>query len=138
MTNETKTLWAVTFNGDDIEPMPDRETAFKCAHSLNNATLIIASKGCAPKGWALPCLWDGSAEEHAESIAKFDPINWLPENAIQAAAAPDMYEAINKFLPKNIECDNPNIKNNEIVPLNIPYGELRALYCALKKARGEA
>jgi len=52
-------------------------------------------------------------------------------------AAPEMYEAIADFMPKNIEVNNSNIPDDLVVPLNVTMGELRRLHAALSKARGE-
>lgn len=58
-------------------------------------------------------------------------------NAQLCSAAPDMYGAIQEFLPKNIELDNVNVPNEIIISLDVSMGELRKLNAALKKARGK-
>lgn len=58
-------------------------------------------------------------------------------NAHLIAAAPDMYAAIECFMPKGIAIGNGNVPDDLCVPMDVTMGELRAFEAALAKARGE-
>jgi hypothetical protein len=60
-------------------------------------------------------------------------------NARLISAAPELLEALLAILgPLNVCSDNKHVRDEEVLPLDITMGELRAARAAIAKARGEA
>ena len=60
-------------------------------------------------------------------------------NARLIAAAPDLLEALEVILgPLNVCSDNPNVRDDTCLPIDLTMGELRQARAAIAKARGAA
>lgn len=58
-------------------------------------------------------------------------------NAHMIAAAPELLEALVEILgPLNVCCDNPNVRDDQCLPVDMTMGELRKARAAIAKARG--
>lgn len=72
--------------------------------------------------------------------------NWIADlgdgedsfaNARLISAAPDMLEALEAVLgPLAVSPDNPNVKADTLIPVDITMGELRQAWAAIAKAEG--
>jgi hypothetical protein len=59
-------------------------------------------------------------------------------NARLIAAAPELLEALVEILgPLNVCSDNPNVRHDASLPIDMTMGELRKARAAIAKARGE-
>lgn len=59
-----------------------------------------------------------------------------PEDAALAAAAPELLAACLEAIPANLCLDNPNIPDDQVIPLDFTMGELRRIAAAVAKATG--
>jgi|GEM_PF-5900061 len=69
----------------------------------------------------------------AERLRDSDPCFAL-DASMEAADTLDACErALRAFLPRNVAINNPNVADDEEVPLSVAIGELRAVAAALAK-----
>jgi hypothetical protein len=84
----------------------------------NEVWLVLAADGYVNEGDALVC-----------------EVNTLDgADARLIAAAPTMIEALRLCIPANVCLTNPNIRDDMIVPLDVPMGDLRKIAAAIAKA----
>lgn len=66
------------------------------------------------------------------------PLSQRAADAALIAAAPDLLAACERMIPANVCLTNRNVRDDAIVALDVPIGELRAIAGLIAKARGEA
>lgn len=89
-----------------------------------------------------PAPYDGPIPK-AHGPAVVATPNWrLAEyeaNARLIAAAPDLLEALREILgPLNVCSDNRNVRDDQVLPVDMTMGELRKARAAIARATGEA
>lgn len=75
-----------------------------------------------PDGYGIGCVWDCNGNPENEA------------NARLIAAAPDLYEALKRLIPTNINLNHPALSDETVLPCDVTLGELRAAAAALSKA----
>jgi len=99
------------------------------------------------KGTPGPWLRDRHGQRrgaNGESVIVWDAgIGWgartevSEANAYLIAAAPALLAACQTAMPRNLDTANPNIPDDQIIPLDFTMGELRAIHAAISQALGQ-